>query len=144
MMITIEKINALSKEKVVDFLKSVPSIDKLDDNILKNAVIALDGEKVVGCIAFEIFGVKGLVRYFVFKKMLETIYLEKLLNRLEQQAIVEKINTLVCIAECDEIEELFKSLGFEVVLEKNIFVNEENVKKTSFKNARFLRKSLID
>ncbi|MDE5715408.1 MAG: hypothetical protein K2I42_04670 [Anaeroplasmataceae bacterium] len=49
---------------------------------------------------------------------------------------------LVCIAECNQIEELFSSLNFNVLEQKSIFINEENILKTNFKNALFLNKVL--
>ena len=55
-MISIDRISDSTKDKVCSFLKSVPSIEMVDSAILDNAVIVLEGEKVVGCISFEVFG----------------------------------------------------------------------------------------
>ena len=89
-MIYIEKINDFYKDKALMFLKSVPSIENVDSGILDNAVIALEDDKVVGCISFEEFDDKALVRYFVFKKVLATNYLEMLLSKLEEKAKSKK------------------------------------------------------
>lgn len=141
-MIKIEKINSSSIKQAEDFLKSVPSIDKIDDNILDNAVLAFDEDKIVGCISFEEFHDKGLVRYFVFKKILSLEYLQALLNCLEVTARERGLSSLVCIAECTQIEELFKSLDFEEIEQKMIFINEEHIKNTNFASSLFLYKSL--
>ncbi|MBD5391066.1 hypothetical protein HDR67_03585 [bacterium] len=142
-MIRVEKINESSLKEVKEFLSSVPSIDQVDEAILDNACIAYDEDKIVGCISFEKFSDKGLIRYFVFKKVLSLEYLEELLSVLEQRAKEEDLKMLVCIAECSQIEELFKSLEFEAITEKTIFINEENVLNTNFKSSLFLNKLLV-
>lgn len=141
-MITVEKINPSAIPNVMEFLKSIPSIDKVDDQILSNACIAYEDQKIVGCIAFEEFSEKGLIRYFVFKKVLSMDYLEQLLAALEKSAQEKGIQMLVCIAECSQIEELFQSLGFVPIQKSTIFINEENVLETNFKKALFLSKAL--
>lgn len=141
-MITIEKVNAFSRKKVEDFLKSVPSIEKIDEKILDNAIVAQEDDKIVGCISFEVFSEKALIRYFVFKKILSLDYLKQLLNTLEEEALKQDIEVLVCIAECSQIEELFQSLSFKPVESKMIFINEENILKTSFQSSLFLCKEL--
>lgn len=142
-MITVERINPSAIPNVMEFLKSIPSIDNVDDQILSNACIAYEENKIVGCIAFEEFSEKGLIRYFVFKKVLSMEYLESLLSALEQNAIQKGLRTLVCIAECNQIEELFQTLGFKPIQSSSIFINEENVLDTNFKKALFLSKALI-
>lgn len=142
-MITVDKINPSAIPNVMEFLKSIPSIDNVDDQILSNACIAYEENKIVGCIAFEEFCEKGLIRYFVFKKVLSIDYLEQLLRALEKNAIQKGLRTLVCIAECNQIEELFQTLGFKPIQTSSIFINEENVLDTNFKKALFLSKSLV-
>ena len=142
-MIRVEKVNSATINSAVEFLTSVPSIEKLDEDILCNACIAYDEDKIVGCISYEEFSDKGLIRYFVFKKVLSLEFLEQLLNALEVSAKEKGINSLVCIAECSQIEELFRSLDFKDIKQKNIFVNEENVLNTNFKSAIFLNKILV-
>ena len=141
-MISIDRISDSTKDKVCSFLKSVPSIEMVDSAILDNAVIVLEEEKVVGCISFEVFGNKGLIRYFVFKKILDNKTLENLVNELEKKALELMINTLVCIAENDQIEELFNGLGFSDIDTNMIFFNEEDIKNTNFKKSIFLKKVL--
>ena len=120
----------------------MPSIESVDDKILKNACIAIEDEKIVGCISYEEFSDKGLIRYFVFKKILDNKTLENLVNELEKKALELMINTLVCIAENDQIEELFNGLGFSDIDTNMIFFNEEDIKNTNFKKSIFLKKVL--
>lgn len=142
-MIRVEKINESILNQAIEFLSSVPSIDKIDEKILNNACIAYDDDKIVGCISFEEFSEKGLIRYFVFKKVLSLDTLEELLHVLESSAKEKGLKMLVCIAECSQIEDLFKSLEFYPIRESKVFINEENILKTNFKGALFLNKLLV-
>lgn len=142
-MINIERIDDLHFNKAVEFLKTVPSIETVDDNILKNACLAIEDDKIVGCISYEEFSEKGLIRYFVFKKVLDMSYLSELINKLKTKAKENDIKEFVCIAESEQIKELFKDLEFNEIINKNIFIEEENVINTSFKASSFLNMYLI-
>ena len=142
-MISVLKINEEWFSKTIDFLKSVPSIESIEENILKNACIALNDDKIVGCISYEEFGSKGLIRYFVFKKALDLDYLEKLLEELRKNALKNNIKEFICVAESDQIKDLFKSLNFKDIKESKIFIDEESVTNTNFKSSIFLNKLLI-
>ena len=137
-MINIEKIDDTFFTKTIDFLRSVPSIESVDDKILKNACIALEEDKIVGCISYEEFGNKGLIRYFVFKKVLDMSYLNRLIDKLKENAVNNKIDEFVCVAESDQIKELFRNLEFNEITNKQIFIEEENVLDTNFKMSTFL------
>ncbi len=141
-MIFVKEIDDSTKELVTNFLKSVPSIENIDVNILNNAVVALEDNKVVGCISFEVYDNKGLIRYFVFKKMLGDKILSELIEKLKENGCKYNLDMFVCIAENIQIEELFSSLGFKKVDSNLIFINEEHIKKTNFKNSSFLSKYL--
>ena len=137
-MINIEKIDDTFFNKTIDFLRSVPSIESVDDKILKNACVAVEEDKIVGCISYEEFGNKGLIRYFVFKKILDMSYLDSLINKLKENAINNNIDEFVCVAESDQIKELFKNLEFNEITNKRIYIEEENVLDTNFKMSTFL------
>ena len=137
-MINIEKIDDNYFNKTIDFLKSVPSIESVDDKILKNACIAVEEDKIVGCISYEEFSDKGLIRYFVFKKVLDMSYLNGLMNKLKEYAINNRINEFVCVAENEQIKELFKNLNFNEIANKQIYIEEDNVLDTNFKMSSFL------
>jgi hypothetical protein len=137
----IEEISTNNSKMAYDFLESVPSIDKIDDKILKNAVLAIDNNKIIGCVSFEEYDSIGLIRYFVFKKALSNEFLNSLIDKLEENALKSNIDKLVCIADNKQIEDLFIGLGFYLVEEK-VYINEEMIEKTSFKNSRLLCKIL--
>ena len=137
-MINIEKIDDNYFNKTVEFLRSVPSIESVDDKILKNACIAIEDERIVGCISYEEFSDKGLIRYFVFKKVLDMSYLDRLLNKLKENAKSNKIKEFVCVAESEQIKELFTNLCFNEIDDKRIFIEEESILDTNFKMSSFL------
>lgn len=137
----IEEINNSNSKMAYDFLSSVPSIDKIDEKILSNAVLAIDNNKIIGCISFEEYDSIGLIRYFVFKKAMSNEFLDTLVDKLEENAIKFSIDKLVCIADSKQIEDLFIGLGFYLIDEK-VYINEEKIENTSFKNSRLLCKKL--
>ena len=61
-MINIERISNESFVKTIDFLRSVPSIENIDEGILNNACLALEDDKIVGCISYEEFNEKARKR----------------------------------------------------------------------------------
>ena len=120
----VEEVNVNNSKLAYEFLSGVPSIDKIDEKILANAVLAYDSNKIIGCISFVEYDYIGLIRYFVFRKAMPNDLLNSLVDKLEENAIRLKLDKLVCIADSKQIEELFISLGFELV-EENVYINEE-------------------
>ena len=137
----IEEINNTNSKTAYEFLSGVPSIEKIDEHILSNAVLAFDNNKIIGCISFEEYDSIGLIRYFVFKKAMPNEVLCELLDKLESNALKFNINKLVCIADSKQIEDLFIGLGFFVIEEK-IYFNEEKIENTNFKNSSVLCKKI--
>ncbi len=140
-MFQIHNVDENNYKEAYNFLKSVPSISSIEDSILKNGVIVLDENKVIGSISFEIFDHIGLIRYFVFKKNLSNIILKKLMEELEVNAKKINLNQLICVADNIQIEDLFKELSFSN-LNKRIFINEEKITSTNFSSSNFLYKDI--
>lgn len=140
-MLLVKNIDSENYSLVYDFLKSVPSINNVDERILKNASILFDDDKVIGCISFEEYDSIGLVRYFVFKKNLSVLVLNKMLDNLVKNAKGRNLLKLVCVADNDQIEELFKELDFELIT-KRIYLNEEIIKNTIFGKSKMLLKNI--
>ena len=141
-MIQIEMVNENNFSFAHDFLASVPSINEIDDAILKNGCIVVDGKKILGSIAYEEYDRVGLIRYFVFKKNLSDNILTNLMLEIEKMAKDNSMEKLLCVADNGEIETLFNALGFSI-LNKRIFLNEEKIGGTSFSNSKFLSKNLV-
>lgn len=140
-MFQIHNVDENNYKEAYNFLKSVPSISGIEDSILKNGVVIMDDNKVIGSISFEIFDHIGLIRYFVFKKNLSNIILKKLMEELEVNARRLSLNQLICVADNIQIEDLFKELSFSN-LNKKIFINEEKISSTNFSNSNFLYKNI--
>lgn len=121
----IEKINEFNINKLKDFLLSVKTINQIDDNVLKNAIVILQGDDVVGAVSYEKFSSSGLIRYFVFKRTLENDTVISLFNKLESAAQEDDINILYCVVNNDMVEELFKQLGFEQSNIKKLYIDED-------------------
>lgn len=140
-MFQIHNVDENNYKEAYNFLKSVPSISGIEDSILKNGVVVMDDNKVIGSISFEIFDHIGLIRYFVFKKNLSNIILKKLMSELEVNARRLSLNQLICVADNIQIEDLFKELSFSN-LNKKIFINEEKISSTNFSSSNFLYKNI--
>lgn len=140
-MFQIHNVDENNYKEAYNFLKSVPSISGIEDSILKNGVVVMDDNKVIGSISFEIFDHIGLIRYFVFKKNLSNIILKKLMEELEVNARKLSLNQLICVADNIQIEDLFKELSFSN-LNKKIFINEEKISSTNFSSSNFLYKNI--
>lgn len=140
-MLQILNVDENTYKDAYNFLASVPSINDVDDSILRNGAIVVDDDRVIGSMAFEIYDNKGLIRYFVFKKSLPNSILIELLDKLEENARALNLDSLVCVADNIQIEELFKSLSFNIINSK-IFINEEMIENTNFKSSSFLEKSI--
>ena len=140
-MLQIVNVNEGTYKDAYNFLCSVPSITDVDVDILNNGVIVMDDDRVIGSISFELYDNIGLIRYFVFKKNLPNSILCDLLERLEANARLLKLNSLVCVADNVQIENLFKELNF-FKIDSYIFINEEKIENTSFKSSSFLQKKL--
>ena len=141
-MISIERINDRIYDKTKEFLSSVPSIENIDEIILMNACVVNQGDSLVGCISYEEFGYVGLIRYFVFKKALDIKNLNNLVRELELNALDNNLKEFICIAENDQIKDLFTSLDFKVFDSSNIYIDEERIENTKFRDSIFLRKKL--
>ncbi len=140
-MFEIQNVNETNFQQAFNFLNSVPSIATIDNEILKNGVIVFLQNKVIASISFEIFDNIGLIRYFVFKRDLDNIVLNHLLDALTDNAIKMNIKKLICVADNEQIEDLFKEFNFKT-LDKKIFINEEEVSKSNFSNSNFLFKDI--
>ena len=56
----IRHINEYDYNLVKDFLLSVKTIKDIDEDVLKNAMIVVDNNDILGAVSYEKFGISGL------------------------------------------------------------------------------------
>lgn len=122
----IRHINEYDYSLVKDFLLSVKTIKDIDEDVLKNAIIVVDNNDILGAVSYEKFGISGLIRYFVFKRNLTNDTVVSLFKMLEETAYGDDIKDIYCVVNNGPIEELFNELGFLKEKYKMLFIDESD------------------
>lgn len=122
----IRHINEYDYNLVKDFLLSVKTIKDIDEDVLKNAMIVVDNNDILGAVSYEKFGISGLIRYFVFKRNLTNDTVVSLFKMLEETAYDDYIKDIYCVVNNGHIEELFNELGFLKEKYKMLFIDESD------------------
>ena len=120
-----------------DFLKGIPSIKDVNDNIIKNSVVIWNESNIIGNISIELYDKVGLIRYFVFRKSIKDSFLHEMINILVLKAKELNINKLICIADNIDVENLFLGLNF-IKTENKVFFDEDIYTNIGFKDSSFL------
>lgn len=141
-MFRVEHINEKSFEKAKNFLLSVPSIKEIEDEVLKKATLVFDNDNIVGGISYEVFSQTGLVRYFVFKKVLSEDLIKELFYEMERSAKEEGIEQIFCVVNNENIENLFVSLGFYFVDKDYTFIDEQIFTSLEFGESNVMMKKI--
>lgn len=131
----IENINEFNKMLVDDFIKKIPTINKIEDDILENMVIIREENKVVGIISYEDYSEKGLIRYFIFQKDVLFEDLEKLFEEMKKKTINKGIKSLMTVIEDNELVNFFNKLGFKKIDIKRVYLSETSLGDTIYSNA---------
>lgn len=122
------------------FLSNVPSIKDIDEDVINNAVIAVEDGKIVGCISYERYNTKGLIRYFIFKNIPESTVFLELFHSLEKKIAAAGMKEVLGVANDETTKDLFFSLGFNPLRERIIFLDELNLADSQFQNSTFMVK----
>lgn len=93
----IRHINEYDYNLVKDFLLSVKTIKDIDEDVLKNAMIVVDNNDILGAVSYEKFGISGLIRYFVFKRNLTMIRLFHFLKCLKKLHMMIILKTFIAL-----------------------------------------------
>jgi N-acetylglutamate synthase-like GNAT family acetyltransferase len=115
---------------VENFLKSVPGI-KIDVDVVMNASLLMNEGEITGIISFECFGTTGLIRYFIFKKMIDEETLEKLFNNLLIKAKEKDLTKIIAFVSNEETIPIFSFLGFTEVDKKQVYIEEKKYDKNA-------------
>lgn len=128
-------------DKVYSFLKSLNIIKDLNEEVVLNGeYVFLD--EIIGFLSFEKFNKIGLIRYFVFKKVVDQELIKDLFNKICIKAKAKNIDTLITLVVKEEAINVFKDLGFNITNKEDVFIDEINIENTRFKDALVLKYNL--
>lgn len=131
----IENINENNKNLVLTFIKRIPTIEIIEEDVLENIVLIRDEKEVLGIISYEIYLDKGLIRYFIFQKDVAYEELEKLFKTMKEKAKNDEIKHLITVIEEKELVTFFNKLGFKKIDTDKIYLFETSLVDTIYSNA---------
>ena len=117
-MYEIRKALEENYENMRSFLSEVPSINQIDDEVLKNAIILFLDDKIHGMISYESFFNYALIRYFVFKRGVDEMIIKELFDTMEELILENDIEYIFSLVNQNEVFDLFTNLKFEEVNEE--------------------------
>lgn len=139
----IKKVNDENINEVVSFLESLLVIKDINVSVVFNGSFVVDEDEIIGFLSFEEFNDIGLIRYFVFKKIVPKKVIEELFQRVCENAKEKSINVLITMVVKDDAIKVFKDLGFEIADKNDVYIDEINIKETKFKDAIILKYLLL-
>ncbi|QVK18120.1 hypothetical protein KHQ81_15045 [Mycoplasmatota bacterium] len=122
-------------EQVMDFLQGVHTLGEIEEDLFENAVIIVSDEEIVGMITFEMFRNKALIRYFIFDRDVEEIYLVEMYEKFFENLKQKNMNKVFVIINNDNIMQMFINLGFNEFPKESFFLTEESILNTKYKDA---------
>lgn len=131
----IENINENNKNLVLTFIKRIPTIEVIEEDVLENIVLIRDEKEVLGIISYENYLDKGLIRYFIFQKDVAYEELEKLFKRMKEKAKNDEIKHLITVIEERELVTFFNKLGFKKIDTDKIYLFETSLIDTIYSKA---------
>ena len=117
-------VNADKYTDVEKFLKTIPGI-KLDVEVIMNASLLMKDDEIVGIISFECFGRTGLIRYFIFKQLIDEKTLQLLFNNLISTASSKGITKIIAFVANTDTIPIFEFLGFTKTESKQVYIDEK-------------------
>lgn len=131
----IENINENNKNLVLTFIKRIPTIEVIEEDVLGNIVLIRDEKEVLGIISYENYLDKGLIRYFIFQKDVAYEELEKLFKTMKEKAKNDEIKHLITVIEERELVTFFNKLGFKKIDTDKIYLFETSLVDTIYSKA---------
>jgi N-acetylglutamate synthase-like GNAT family acetyltransferase len=131
----IENINENNKNLVLTFIKRIPTIEIIEEDVLENIVLIRNEKEVLGIISYENYLDKGLIRYFIFQKDVAYEELEKLFKTMKEKAKNDEIKHLITVIEEKELVTFFNKLGFKKIDTDKIYLFETSLVDTIYSNA---------
>lgn len=131
----IENINENNKNLVLTFIKRIPTIEAIEEDVLENIVLIRNEKEVLGIISYENYLDKGLIRYFIFQKDVAYEELEKLFKTMKEKTKNDEIKHLITVIEERELVTFFNKLGFKKIDTDKIYLFETSLVDTIYSNA---------
>lgn len=128
-------------DEITNFLESLEIIKDINKEVVLNGEYVYDGE-IIGFLSFEEFNNLGLIRYFVFKKIVDPKIIKDLFNRICDKAVNKKIDSLITLVVKEEAISVFRELGFTIANKSEVYIEEININDTRFKDAIVLKYNL--
>ena len=139
------EIKSVNEDNINDalfFLESLLVIKDINRKVVLNGEYVLEDGEIIGFLSFEEFDKVGLIRYFVFKKVVSKNIISELFKRISLKAKDKELKLLITMVVKDEAISVFKDLGFEVVDRNDVYIDEINILQTRFKDAIILKYNL--
>jgi len=90
-----------------------------------NASLLMKDDEIVGIISFECFGRTGLIRYFIFKQLIDEKTLQLLFNNLISTASSKGITKIIAFVANTDTIPIFEFLGFTKTESKQVYIDEK-------------------
>lgn len=133
-------IDNTNKQDIVNFLESIRTIKNIDYDILSNGVaLANNEDNICGYITYEEFCDYGLIRYFIFSKLIEIKLINEMFAELVNKASKNKVKSLISIGNTNEVVELFMKLNFYELDFDNFIINDKRLYGTEFEKSTILK-----
>ena len=132
----VDNVSDSNIELIRNFIKRVPTIKEIDEDVLKNIVMLYDNEGIKGIISYETYMDKGLIRYFIFQKDVSFKDLKQLFKTMLENAKKENIKTLLSVVDQKELMNFFNNLGFVPYSVDDIYIDETSLGETVYKKAQ--------
>ncbi len=129
-------------DSVVDFLRQINVVKSIDLDVVRNGVLVIEENEIIGMISYEKFTSYGLIRYFIFKKQIDERFIEELVGKLESKALDNEITKLFSIISSRNVRNIFIDLGFDDVDKTRFFIDESPVTSGKYKDALILAKAI--
>ena len=125
----VKRYEATDYDLVLEFMKKVTALEVVDPQIIEQAILITECDKVIGMVSFESFNQVGMVRYFIYEQYIAPDLLVNMFFELYHAAKEKELNQLVAVAPHPYACQLFNLLGF-VEIPKNTQLAIPNLLKS--------------
>lgn len=139
-MYYIRNVKKTNIDAVRNYLLDVPTIKKVDEEILKKAVFISKKDEIYGVVSYEIIENYALIRYFVYKRNIDMDLLKELFSLLEEKIIKNNIYYILSLVENEQLFSFFSSLGFAEYVVDDF---RDHVVKSKNKNCKRMVKEIF-